>query len=273
MNALEFFEKHYKDSEYFEKFKTLFPGFYTFLAQIQVVPWQVEYQMADKNPHVITILEALEKLLDSGEISKEEFNRLLSEKFPSGIPASSKTLGISFISSRKVSFRQELPDLSVFLHECGHVYFEADDPVWSSTYGGAEVLMWLILTGKVKNVKDAEGLLKKHIYYLQEAESNPEGVGNELVELLEKNFKSKVNFVGEKPHNHLASYMLFSGVLPEGYGNYLTDGNGVDFSSWKYDEKLVRSFLINVIEGLRFNDPFCVSYFKAIFRDYLREDK
>lgn len=270
MNALEFFETHYKDSEFFEKFKTLFPSMYDFLSQIQVIPWQYEFQIADKNPEVITVLEYYEKLLDEGKISKAEFEEIAEQELrKSGFV--SRTEGISFRERKEVSFRTVPPTIFVFLHEVGHIYFNTDDYVWSAKYGGAEVLFWLLLQDRIRAKKPLE-LVQKYVQMLEHIEVDHKGVESEILAKLRGKINSQF-LVSE----HLANYMMVAGLIPEGYGEVLEKarekGVGEDskefYSLWESSKDLVRQFLDFVLDGVKWNDGFANAYFKAIFSEYL----
>lgn len=270
MNALEFFETHYKNSEYFEKFKTLFPSMYNSLSQIQVIPWRYEFQVRDKNPEVITILEYYNALLNEGKISREEYEEITSQQLKDA-GFVSRTEGISFRGSKEVSFRTIPPSIFVFFHEVGHVYFDVDDHIWSAIYGGAEVLFWLLLQGRIHAKKPLE-LVQKHIQMLEHLEVDHKGVESEILAKLRGKFKTEFLVA-----DHLGNYMTIAGHIPDEYADVFVEARekGIQeeskefYSLWGSSKELVREFLDFVIDGVKWGDTFGKAYFEAIYSEYL----
>lgn len=55
--------------------KEKFPKLYDYAYFVKVLDWQEEYAVADKNPEVIDEIEFWQMLLESGLISKEEYEK------------------------------------------------------------------------------------------------------------------------------------------------------------------------------------------------------
>lgn len=138
-----------------------FPGLYGHSHFVRVLEWRDEYAVADKNPEVIDEIEFWQMLLESGLISKEEY-----EKKMSSLPRyASRTEGIAFRDTNEVSFRKKRPPFYVVVHELGHCYFKEPDPTWSSVYGGGEWLLWIVLRHDLKgfteeSIKNYMSLIK-----------------------------------------------------------------------------------------------------------------
>ena len=227
--------QRYENDPVFKKFKKTFPRMCEFAGEVEVIPWQDDYALADVNPELIDELKFYEELLKNGLITEEEYQRRAKS-----VPYASKTVAVAFTEEKKVSFREKVPSLSVILHELGHVYFEEPDPVWSSVYGGGEALMWLILEGKVKG--DEESVRRWH-ELMHLAYENPEEAFRILDEVtLRVGRKLGVNFLEvEKdfppsiPKRPVYAMMVWTGTIPSPEGG-------------------VQTILVNALEGTRWGE-------------------
>lgn len=152
-------------------------------------------------------------------------------------------MGIAFIEERKVAFRERVPALHVVLHELGHIYFEETDPVWNTSYGGGEFLMWLIIKGHMEgneeNIREWHSLMK--LGY-----ENPEKLYEKLDEVALKvgkevlgedlsGLKCVEGFgLGEKHRRPIYELALWTGTLPSGDSPFF--------------------ILVNVLEGTRYGE-------------------
>ncbi|MEN3039791.1 MAG: hypothetical protein ABDI07_11720, partial [Candidatus Kryptonium sp.] len=99
------FIKRYERGDYAEllnKFKFKFPSMFELTREIEVIPWQPDFAIADKNPEVINQLEFYEFLLKNNIITEEDYKKQ-TEKL--GRQYSSRTEAVSFIQTKQVSFR------------------------------------------------------------------------------------------------------------------------------------------------------------------------
>ena len=237
--------QRYNSDVYFKRFTKTFPRMYEFAGEVEVIPWQDDYALADVNPEVIDELRFYEELLKNGLITEEEYQRRAKS-----VPYASKTVAVAFTEEKKVSFREKVPSLSVILHELGHVYFEEPDPVWSSVYGGGEALMWLILEGKVKG--DEESVRRWH-EILKLGYTNPEEALGLLDEVaLRVGRKLGINFLETEkdfppniPKRPVYAMMVWTGTIPSPD----TGAHGV---------------LVNAIEGTRWGEYVHTEFLKEL---------
>ena len=235
MNLKELLDR-YSGVEEFEVWKVKFPDMYAFSEEVEVIPWEEEFGIADRNPEVMDEIEFYEMLLKNGMISEEEFQKKLRS-----LPPASKTEGIAFIEEKKVSFRRRHPSLGVMVHELGHVYFEEPDPIWSSVYGGGEYLMGLIVRGFVDGNEGSIRIWHKlmHLAYeepekaLSYLDRMAEEVGKELGVNFTKEELFESNTLERRP---IFGLMLFTGAIPD------TEG-----------EK-VQPILVEILVGTRFGE-------------------
>lgn len=248
-----------KEQELFNKLSVDFPEMIETSKSIEVIEWEDEFAIADKNPEIIDLYQFYSDLLKQNQITSEEFqNRMqsLSNEY------ASKTVGISFIDKMQVSFRNsEKPTFAVALHELGHCHYKETDIIWGAMYGGGESLMWLGLTGRSK-VSEKEILLYHTL--LHDAYKRPEQLAKEIAEKIVSQTKLKCQ-------PHLYSIMLYAGTIPDGLTKYI-EGKEEIFTDlchdkWhevKVDSKNIRSFLINLVEGIKYNDSFYLTFAKVI---------
>lgn len=226
--------------------------------EVEVIPWQEEYQIADKNPEVIDTIDFYEMMLKQGLINEEKFRKII-DNVISGY--ASRTEGIAFIENKTVSFRKETPDFSVVLHELGHVYFQEPDVVWSAAYGGGELLMWL---GLKKQYFIDEDCIRIYHALIHDAFSRPIQVAKEISERI-------VTKLALNCYPCLFAIELMGGTLPEDIHQKLQGKKLEDIMfelsdpRWKKLNKEVSShdvfhFLQNLTAGLQYKDPFYMNY-------------
>lgn len=148
MYLQEILDAYYKgtEKEKFELWRKAFPKMYEFSQEVEVIPWEEEYQSADVNPEIIDQLKFYEELLKNGLISEKEYLNLT--RSVRGF--SRKVLGVAFIEENAVAFRDKIPPLNVAIHELGHIFFKKGDNVWSDIYAGGETLMWAIVFNRIE---------------------------------------------------------------------------------------------------------------------------
>lgn len=250
MKAIEIFEKHYPERT--EKIREKFPAFLETAREVEVVPWQKEFQVADKNPEAIDEIEFWNTLLDSGMITREEWeretNRIMRE-----VGYTSKTVGIAFIKEKQVSFRHEVPPFNVLVHEVGHVHFQEVDTFWSATYGGGEILFHLALHDRYKITE--ENIRRFHsLYHL--AVENPKAFADLVVEKIAPYF-------GDQIVPAFYPICLFSGWLPFGVSSAEVDTFDLRNPKWlemEPDRTDTAGFIQNLTAGLQYNDTFWIVY-------------
>ena len=258
MKAIEFLERHYPDT--LKVLEDKFPEFVKTARRIKVIPWREEFQVADKNQEVIDEIEFWETLAKGGLISEEEagrrINALLKEK-----GYSSKTMGIAFIEAGEVSFRNEVPPLSVLLHEIGHVHFKEPDPVWSSTYGGGETLFWLAL--KKDYPIGEEEIRRFHSLFKRAQNGEHLEVAKEIVEKV-------APLWGEQIVPAFYPLCLAAGWSPHYvYEAASEELDPFDLKNPEWEKVLphrndVVTFFIELTEGLKYQDSFWTEYAKKL---------
>jgi hypothetical protein len=231
-----------------------FPDFVEFAKSVEVVPWDDEYAIADRNPEVIDHLEFLEKLLEMKAITQEEF-----EKETAKLPAyASKTGGVAFIEEGVVSFRDENPPEHIIVHEVGHCYFREPDQVWSASYGGGESLFWLIIRNDLRLNELA--IFQYHSWLRRTLEGEVEEVANEILKKL-----SKLNL---PVFPHIYAYQLYAGTIGMGAeipGELFIDLENERWREVKISKAGLLSFFANLIVGASLGDSIYSAYLQAIF--------
>jgi hypothetical protein len=232
-----------------------FPDFVEFSKEIEVIPWQEEFAVADFNPEVIEFLEFLEKLLEMKAISQEEF-----ERETSSLPSyASKTGGVAFIEDKVVSFRDENPPEHIVVHEVGHCYFRENDRIWSASYGGGESLFWLIIR---KNLPLNElAIFQYHSWLRKTLEGQVQKVAKEVLKRLQK--------LNLPVAQHIYAYQLYAGTMgidawkiPP---HLLIDLESREWEKVEVSREGMLSFLANLMVGASLNDSMQLAYLKAIF--------
>ncbi|MEM5777606.1 MAG: hypothetical protein QXJ06_04135, partial [Candidatus Aenigmatarchaeota archaeon] len=193
---IDFLNKHSQ----VEKLKEKFPDMVEFSKTVEVIPWRKEFEIKDKNPEVIDSIEFLDLLFKNKMISPEQYQQQLN-KVVKGF--ASKTVAISFIEEKQVSFRSAVPDLDTILHELGHVYFEVNDLIWNASYGGGEILFHLALQDKYKI---NEGHIRRYHAYLIQTFESPDLIHKKIAETIAPKIKV---------YPHLFPICLFEGYIPE----------------------------------------------------------
>lgn len=243
MNAFELLLQ-IADENVLSRLENGFAGMLETARQTEVIEWDDEFAVADKNPEVYFQLEQLEKDFKEGRIDEETFKREFARiaRVPTSV-----TLGIAFIPEKKVSFRTMPPSLSVFLHELGHVHFRAGDLLWSRSYGGAEILLHLHVAGSYES---SEEKVRDALDILDMALHDPESAHAVLLERL-KRFIQQNNI-----YPHIGAVLLFAGVL--------VDEENAPFSpsdpAWEkipITTRLMEYAITEILAGLTTGEPFC----------------
>jgi len=200
MDLRTFLEKNYQGIAEYELWKKAFPKMYEFAEQVEVIPWQEEFALEDKNPEIIDRINFYQELLKNGMITEKEYMKRMGEINT----FARKTLGIAFVEERKVAFRERVPSLQVALHELGHIFFEKRDDVWSDKYAGGETLMWAIATGRIEGEQGRnEELVENYIDIFEFVQYSPE----EGMEILEHIAQEIVMDMGvDNPKEYLEKY-------------------------------------------------------------------
>ncbi len=251
MTAAELCERLYP--ELARKVRERFPEFWKTAEETTVIPWKEEFQVADYNPELIDEIEFWRTLLKEGLVSAEEYQSKVKQ-----MGYASRTEGISFMDSKEVSFRSEVPTKAVLLHEIGHVHYREPDPVWSSAYGGGEVLFWLGLEGKYR-IGEAE-VRRFHSLYRRAQEGEHKEVAEEIV-------KSIAPLLGEQVVPAFYPICLFTGWMPERASSFGIDIFDLKDSRWLEVEPTrtdVVMFFINLTEGLKWQDSFWIEYARRL---------
>lgn len=244
----------------FGKIQTLFPCMIETAKEVEVVAWSKEYEVADKNPQVIAIEEFYDILLKEGLITEEKYKKYI-EKAVTGY--ASRTEGVAFIDEKKVSFRKPNPTPRVVFHELGHIHFREPDPIWSSAYGGGEVLFHLAIAGQFHIREDH---IRHYHQLLRQADITPKSLANELAEQICS--KTQIDC-----YPHLYALELYAGTIPDDLLEQLnrlnleylyTDLTEPEWEHIDVSAEGVRHFLVNTAIGLHYNDGFCINYARAI---------
>jgi len=212
--------------------------------ETEVIPWKEEFQIADYNPEVLDEIEFWNTLLENKLISQKKWE----EKIKSFRTYASKTMGIAFIRTKEVSFRQEVPDKFILVHEIGHVHFQEVDSVWSIAYGGGEVLFWLGVEGKY-DVSE-EGIRKFHFLFRRAQTGEHLEIAKEIVEKVSP-------FFGDWIFPHFYTICLLTGWSPEGAMQFGIDLFDLKNPAWERVEPTKRdvvSFFQNLTSGLQCSD-------------------
>jgi hypothetical protein len=215
---------------------------WSFSSQVEIIPWQEEFAVADKNPEVIEEIEYWDFLAESGAIPQEEANRRIEEVLRKNT-YSSRTEGIAFMEEGTVSFRSKVPKLHIILHELGHVFFKEPDPVWSDAYAGGETLMWLSIKGYAQT-KGEESIQRWH-EYMKMVRENPEKLkaildekAQRVIDRLNLRCNEDTLYIDERiEKSPVMSLCLMSGTLP----------------LW-VKESGYHMILINALEGARYGE-------------------
>ena len=235
-------------AEYPTDAKTLkekFPGMAKTAEETIVVPWNPSYAIADKNPEVITELERLEELLKMGDINEETYNNLRRKLLKN---YASLTLAIAFQQEKKVAFRKPKPSLRTILHELGHIHFKAGDLLWSAAYGGAEILFWVGFGGAFKTT---EKRIQDCIALIDTAFHDPEKAHSIIIERL-RPFWEQLDIVP-----HVGALLVAAGTIPD---IAFYDSKDSAWQEVPATTHLISQFITNVLDGLRFKDPWFVTY-------------
>jgi len=249
------------DTETFKKIKEKFPDFVEFSKTVEVIPWQEEFNVADRNPELLEELKFWNSLLESKLITPEEYNK--NTKHIKQAKYISRTEGLAIIEDNVVSFRDKNPSTYVVIHEIGHCYFKEPDTIWNATYGGGEYLFWLTIE---KNLKINENTIKYYHKLLKDAiDNNTKAVETEIL--------SKLSKLELDVYPHIGTYMLMAGTIPHTLSKLPIDieieiFDNLNSNKWqdiKVEKEDIISFFLNTLEGVRWNDPFYKEYFEAIF--------
>jgi len=232
-----------------------FHDFTEFSKSVEVIPWQEEFAVADRNPEVIDFLDFLNKLLDMKAITQEEYEKEISK-----LPAyASKTGGVAFIEDNVVSFRSPDPEEHIIVHEVGHCYFKENDRIWSSSYGGGESLFWLILRQDLPLNELA--IFQYHSWLRRVLQGRVEEVAKEIVSKL-----SKLNL---PVYPHIYAYQLWAGTLGVDAGkippHLLIDLRDPQWASVEVSKQGLISFFANLLVGAGLGDSIYSAYLQAIF--------
>jgi len=259
LKAIELIEK----SNIFSRLQKLFPEFIESAKTITVIPWQEEFQIADKNPEIVDAMDFYAMLYKNKIISQEEYEKQINELFAQAKGYISRTEGIAFIKEREISFRSPRPKITYIIHEIGHVHYEELDPVWSATYGGGELLVQLAL---FQNYVTDDKAIRDYHSIIHNASILPGKTAKELADAIIQ--KTKLPCY---PNLHAIS--LFSGTIPDGLWEQLREKkleeiyDKLNDSRWGEIEVTysnIRMFLTNIIDGLKYKDSFSIEYAKAL---------
>jgi hypothetical protein len=140
----------------------------------------------------------------------------------------------------------------VILHELGHCYYEEEDPIWSSVYGGGEFLMNLILMEKLEGNEETIKYYHRLIHfgflcpwYLEEQLNK---IAQQLLEELEID-TSNMNLTALGiPNTPINIYASCSGWL-------------------RRPDDPPTMVLVEALEGVRWNDGWWVRFVKKLFQN------
>jgi len=251
MNAYEYLSK----CPSFSVIRKKFPDFVEFSKEVEVIPWEEEFAVADYNPEVAKTLRFLHELWKMKALSNEEYEKEL-KQFENEY--SSLTLGVAFIEEKRVSFRFMPPEEHVVVHEVGHCYFQAHDRVWNSVYCGGETLFWTIIA---RDLPLNELSIFEYHAWLEDILS-----GNQ--EKVEKKILSKLSKLSLPIYPHILTYALWMGSIlsdripPE----LFEDLQSSEWSKVVVQKQDLISFLDNVILGTYYGDPTAQVFLMSLFR-------
>ena len=226
-----------------ENVKTLFPKrfpeFYQGTLDIEVRPWS-EYahleERYDVNPEVFD---------NKGD--PRRYARWV--------------MGVSFIRKRIVSFR-DMPLLDrVFVHEIGHIYFNvSSEPPWNETYGGAEILFWLILEDKLGSPNPDQDL-KNFVEAMKIAHEGPKEERKYLLKRILRKIEKSLGF------SSLAECYRAVGILPDPSSFKTFDLNSFFNTPEKLEPDLKAEpfrFLSNLLVAGQYDDPNGIGLLQTI---------
>ncbi|WP_457569170.1 hypothetical protein [Desulfurobacterium sp.] len=254
MKAIEIFKSYYPKLT--ESLESKLPDFLITADNVEVIPWQDDFAVADKNPEALDQIEFWNTLLDGGLITEEEWKKETDKIFKK-YGYCSKTMGVAFIDERKVSFRKAIPDKFVLVHEIGHIHFAEIDLFWSASYGGGEILFWLALEHNYE-INDAQ--IRRFMSMMRKAYE-----GNHL-EVAEEIVKACHPLWGEQIVPAFYPICLGTGWMPSGI-TYEIDPFDLTNPDWlKVEPKKedVLNFFQNLTAGLQYSDTFWINYSKRL---------
>ncbi len=243
-----------------KELKEVYPDFYRTATQTRVINWQERWEAGDVNPEIIEKIKELDEKFDKGEITEKEYNRELSsdelKKY------SSRVEGISFIKEKLVAFRDYPPSLATLIHEIGHVHYGVGDEIWNASQGGTEALFWLGLKGKYRV---SEENVKKYIEMVDKVRKD-ETYLDAVKEIVEKLYPLLKDQIAKAFY----PIVIFAGVMPNG----LNEKFGTKVMHYKLNNPIWASitplredvwlFLVDLIVGLKYDDPFCQTYSREL---------
>lgn len=238
MNAYELLVE-IADEEILKRLKNGFSGLVEFSKEVEVLDWEPEFAIHDKNPEVWFQLRELDRLFEAGEIDEKTYleKRKQLERIYTSV-----TMGVAFIEDKAVSFREK-PSLGLWLHEVGHVYFRAGDLVWSSTFGGAELLLAIHLNTHYLSSEDSVRDLLRILYIATES---PETAH----EMLLNRFGRAI--LVYKTRRHIGALMMAMGSI------ICEDVYDPDDPRWdevEVKEDIIRYAIANILDGVLYHDP------------------
>ena len=276
MKLHDFMKKYYpKETKWL---KESYPNMTRTAKEIDIIEWQDEWAVADKNPEFIDTLQVLDLMLDSGIISEEEYRKEINKMRPT---YASKTLAAAFIKEKKVSFRQH-PNIKTIIHELGHIHFQALELEWNSAYGGGENLIYITYSGKGKfTEEDIENYMKvyRKIYKapLEKIDQITWAIGRKINEGLKE-----IGF-NDMPI-HPVSLSLMAGTIPsvktttkeeqsllfntfdgKQLDEYIKSGR-IKFETLSLKSALLTFISAYIQDGFIYNDPFLTNYGQAFFK-------
>jgi uncharacterized protein Usg len=249
------------DKDTFKKIKEKFPDFVEFSKTVEVIPWQEEFNVADRNPELLEELKFWNTLLEAKLITPEEYDKNTQHIKQAGYI--SRTEGLSIIEDNVISFRDKNPSIYVITHEIGHCYFKEPDTIWNAAYGGGESLFWLAIK---KDLKISEDTIRYYHNLLKNTINNN-------IKAVETEILSKLSKLELDVYPHIGTYMLAAGTIP----NMLSDLSieleaelleNLENNKWqeiKVEREDITSFFLNMLEGMKWGDPFYRKYFEAMF--------
>ena len=242
-----------KHPEQFKKLKEKFPEMVKTAMETEIIPWEDEYAIGDKNPEVIEELRFWEELYRNGMVDEKECRRRIDETLRKAGYAS-RTEGIAFIEEKKVSFRSKVPPFWVVLHELGHVHYQIPDSIWNATYGGAEILVHLSLEDRY-DIREEN--VRQFIWLKKLSYKDPKEFERIVIERLRKVFPDT--------QPSILSFMLLAGTIPPTREDlHILDHRDPKLTQIETTPEVVQSFMVNLVEGLRWGDPFYRRYAEVL---------